>query len=68
MKHNFENPICPDCGGLCQKHGKFTTRQGKQSRYLCLECGRSFVDNTITLPIHQLDEYRSITALGEEKV
>lgn len=58
MKHNLENPHCPDCGSISAKAGVIPTRNGKITRYLCRECGRAFSDNTLTVKIQDITQYK----------
>lgn len=36
---------CPSCGSTeVRKHGFVITRRGKSQRFLCRNCGRTFLD------------------------
>ena len=36
---------CPECGSTeVRKHGVVITRRGEKQRFLCRDCGRTFLD------------------------
>ena len=61
MKHNLENPRCPDCGGISHRAGYHTTCSGKVRQYQCIVCGRSFSDNTKFVKIADIPQHISNT-------
>lgn len=57
VKHNLENPRCPDCGGISHKFGHLILRGGKNRRFHCVNCGRSFTENTQFIKIEEISQY-----------
>jgi len=56
-KHNLDNPKCPDCGGISHKTGFLPLRSGKVQRWVCINCGRSFTENTMFVKIEDIAKH-----------
>lgn len=57
VKHNLDNPKCPDCSGITHKSGWQITRDGKFQRFQCNNCARAFTENTQNVRIEDILEY-----------
>jgi len=62
-KHNLKNPRCPDCKGISQRLGFLIQKTGKVRRYHCIECGRSFTENTQFVKLADIPQHLEQTIL-----